>query len=244
MDSVFVGPISLKLFHSDDFLYCQDLGLVKEDEFKKLRPSNAAYKEVMSRVITPQIPSALAGNIPKLPWTDGKIIFMNRLLQDFQNFWQEHSRPLTLGINSLDLRESASIYLDDIDAGSKDIITDSMSDRLAPKYSEEAFNFTLLAYLQKVDSVGAIVHPEFALGRGAVDICVLFHDRKYLIEINVQGQKSLEGSLKQLAKYLDNCGEKEGWLVILDYSIKKKRGDKIYFQTIKHKNYTINIFGC
>ncbi|MDR2198863.1 MAG: AAA-like domain-containing protein [Deltaproteobacteria bacterium] len=55
MDSVFAGATGFVLNKSDDRRYCLDLGLVVEDEDNNLRPANAIYSEVMSRLLSDEI---------------------------------------------------------------------------------------------------------------------------------------------------------------------------------------------
>jgi hypothetical protein len=250
LDSVFAGTKSEVPNDSDDRRYCLELGLVKENENKKLRPANAVCKEVMSRVIIDQIQFALDDKISNLEWTDGQTIFITKILQEFQKFWRLNSLSFPLRITNLDLISSDSITLEGIDPDTLinnpnlSSFLKQIKDLLSRKYDEAAYSFMLMAYLQKVVNGGALVHREFAEGRGAVDLAVVFKNHQYLIEVKLLGQKTLEESLEQLAGYLDTSGEKEGWLVIFDRSVRKKRDDKIYFRTLEFNNFIINVAGC
>jgi hypothetical protein len=248
LDSVSAGTNSFEPHGSDDRRYCLELGLVKEDENKKLRPANAVYKEVMARVITDQIQYALDDKIAAMEWTDGQIIFMSKILQEFQKFWRQTSLSCSLGTSSLDL--ISSISLDGIDP---DRLVNNpnlysfiriIKDLLSGKYNEAAYSFLLAAFLQKTVSGGALIRREFAEGRGAAGLGAVFKNHQYLIEVKLRGQKTWEESLEQLAGYLDTNGEKEGWLVIFERSIEKKREDMIYFRTLEFKNFIINVAGC
>jgi hypothetical protein len=86
MDSVFAGTPGKVLTNPDDRQYCLDLGLVVEDDNKNLQPSNQIYSEVMSRMLTDEIQSALDDKIAKMPWHNDEIIFMNDLLKKFNPF--------------------------------------------------------------------------------------------------------------------------------------------------------------
>jgi hypothetical protein len=250
MDSVFAGTLSDLPFDSDDRRYCLELGLVKEDVNKKLRPANAVYKEVMSRVITDQIQSALDDKIAAMQWTDGQTIFMSKILQEFQKFWRQNSLSFPLRISSLDLISSDSITFDGIDPETLinnpnlSAFLNQIQNLLSRKYDEAAYSFMLMAYLQKVVNGGALVHRQFSEGRGAVDLCVVFKEHQFLVEVKLQGQSTLAESLNQLAGYLDTCGEKEGWLVVFNRSRKKSWKDKIYFRTQEYNKFIINIIGC
>jgi hypothetical protein len=101
----------------------------------------------------------------------------------------------------------------------------------------------LQSYLQKAVNGGALVHREYAEGRGSVDLAAIYQGREYLIEVKLQDNSKLDESLEQLAGYLDRAGENEGWLVIFDPSGKLWK-DKVYYDKKLYKNYTIHVFGC
>jgi hypothetical protein len=115
---------------------------------------------------------------------------------------------------------------------------------LARQYDEAAYSLLLMSYLQKVVNSGAFVYREFSQGRGSVDLCVIFKEHKYLIEIKLFGQKSREESLRQLSQYLDTSGEKEGWLVIFDRDRNKSWEEKLTWTTVNYEQFTIHIVGC
>jgi hypothetical protein len=101
-----------------------------------------------------------------------------------------------------------------------------------------------MAFLQRVVNGGALVHRQFAEGRGSVDLRVDFKEKKYLVECKIKGHKSEENSLAQLAGYLDSAGEKEGWLVIFDRDRNKSWDKKITWETTQFEGITIHIIGC
>jgi hypothetical protein len=84
-------------------------------------------------------------------WTDGQTIFMTELLAGFQKFWQHDSRSFPF----------------------------LKSDFAAHKFDETTYSFILLAYLQKIANVEAIVDRKYAEGHGSVDISVRYNERKY-----------------------------------------------------------------
>ncbi len=77
----------------DDFQYVLDLGLLCESE-KHLTPSNPIYAEVIIRTLSFRSQQELE-DLQSLPDTLAYIadetLDMNRLLQDFQQFWRENS---------------------------------------------------------------------------------------------------------------------------------------------------------
>jgi hypothetical protein len=215
MDAVFAGTKSLVPINSDDRQYCQDIGLVVKEKNGTLKPANRIYKEVMSRVITDQIQFQLNENISKFKWNDGNIILMTDLLTDFQKFWRHDSRSFPF----------------------------LKADFASQKFDESTYSFMLFAYLQKIVNSGAIVDREYAEGRGSVDISVKFNGKEYLIEVKLEYSYSSD-SISQLAGYLDDAGENEGWLVVFDRNHAKSWEEKIYIKTIIYNSKTIHIFGC
>ncbi|MDR1872585.1 MAG: AAA-like domain-containing protein [Deltaproteobacteria bacterium] len=252
MDSVFAGTLGKVVKNDDDKKYCQDLGLVTLDEEGKLRPANAIYSEVMPRLLTDQIQSALDDDIAKIKWNDGQKIFMSNLLKEFQNFWRKNAFTFLLRINNTDLHTQAVIKnkLESLPLAYEISATDSLSfigrvkEAIALQYDEAAYSLLLFAFLQKVLNGGASVHCQFAQGRGSVDLGVIFKGHEYLVECKLLGRKPLEISLERLKKYLIASGEKEGWLVIFDRDRNKNWKEKITWKTTKFKSFTIHIVGC
>jgi hypothetical protein len=170
----------------------------------------------LSRVILDDIQHRLKNIIPELKWTDGQKVFVSDLLKEFQNFWRK-------GSMSFPLRHS---------------------EFSASQYDEATYSFMLEAFLQRVANGGAKIFRQFAEGRGAVDLCILYKERQYLLEAKIKGHSTLKESLTQLAGYLDSNGEQEGWLVIFDREREKKWEEKIYWNTQQFDGKTIHVVGC
>jgi hypothetical protein len=216
MDGVFSGSPSAVPYKNDDRQYCIDLGLVTEQENGALRPSNQIYKEVMSRVITDEIQHILNINIEHKFWSDGKVLFISEILKEFQRFFRHDSDSFPLRNRNL----------------------------TAYKYDEATFSFMLEAYLQFAFNSSASIYRQFAEGRGAVDLAVLYHGREYLIEVKLKENTTLPKTLNQFSGYLDKAGESEGWVVIFDRDQKKSWEEKTYWETKHVNNLIIHIVGC
>jgi hypothetical protein len=252
MDSVFAGTPGVTLKHEDDRQYCKDLGLVTESANGKLRPANAIYREIMSRLLTDQIQEALDDDISKIKWTDGQVIHISALLKSFQIFWRENAFTFPLRINKIETHTNDVITkeLNLLPLSSQLSEVDSLTfigrvkDAIARQYDEAAYSLLLFSYLQKVMNGGALVYRQFAQGCGAVDLFIQFKNRKYLVEIKLLGQRSLESSLEQIKGYLDISDEKEGWLVIFDRDRNKSWEEKISWETTQFEGVKIHIVGC
>ncbi|MDR1871827.1 MAG: AAA-like domain-containing protein [Deltaproteobacteria bacterium] len=224
----------------DDRKYCLDLGLVALDKKKCLRPANAIYQEIISRTLTDTVQELLDENIERITWNDGQIVFISAVLRKFQDFWRENAFTFPFRINETQIQS----FLVEIDNLPNKALIKEILELVSKKYDEAAYVIILMAFLQRVVNGGALVHRQFAEGRGAVDLRITFKDRKYLIECKIKGNLSEEDSIDQLAGYLDTAGEKEGWLVIFDRDRDKSWDDKITWDTTSHKGHTIYIVRC
>jgi alpha-L-fucosidase len=86
---------------------------------------------------------------------------------------------------------------------------------------------------------------EYAAGSERMDICVVYQNYKYPIELKIKYSKSVkEKGIEQLSNYMDTIGEKEGWLIIFDRNSETSWDAKISWETVEYQNKTINIVGC
>ncbi|MDR2199073.1 MAG: AAA-like domain-containing protein [Deltaproteobacteria bacterium] len=216
MDSVFASTVSNIPSNNDDRQYCIDLGLVVNNEKKELRVANNIYKEVFSRVITDQIQEKFNKILPETPWTDGKIIFMDKILKEFQKFWR---------------KGSLSFPFHD-------------SNYIASHYDEALYSFILFAFLQRLVNSKATVFWQLAEGRGAVDLGILYKDKEYIIEVKIKGNHTEKESISQLVGYLKSNNASDGWLVIFDRNREKDMDKKITWKKIKYEGKIIHIAGC
>ena len=110
------------------------------------------------------------------------------------------------------------------------------------EYKEAAPHLILQAFLQRIINGGGNILREYAAGRERMDLCVVYQNNKYPIELKIMYSKSVvQKGLEQLANYMDTLGEKTGWLVIFDRSNKRNWDKKIFWKTEKNKGKTINL---
>ncbi|MDR1656633.1 MAG: AAA-like domain-containing protein [Deltaproteobacteria bacterium] len=216
MDAVFAGIKGKVPINSDDRKYCLDLGLVTSGDSLDLRPANKIYQEVMSRVLTDQIQYVLDDNITRKKYFQVQDILMTDLLKDFQDFWCRNGQSFPKHNKNLD----------------------------AIMYDEALHSLILFAYVQKALNGQAKVHREFAEGRGSVDICAIYNDKQFMVEVKIKGHQPLKMSIDKLVNYLVSARAKEGWLVIFDRDKSKNPEEKLYFRTECHNSKVINILGC
>jgi hypothetical protein len=112
------------------------------------------------------------------------------------------------------------------------------------EYKEAAPHLVLMAFLQRIINGGGQIIREMASGTGRLDLCLIYEDRKYPIELKIRyGEKYLEDALEQTAHYMDTCGCSEGWLVVFDRRPNIKWTDKIYMTKETMDGKTITVVG-
>ncbi len=113
------------------------------------------------------------------------------------------------------------------------------------QYKEAAPHLIIQAFLQRIINSGGEILREYAYGRKRIDLCVVFAQNKYPIELKIHyGKKTITEGLEQLSEYMDGFGEKTGWLIIFDRRMTTTWNEKIYWKTKKYNNKIINVVGC
>ena len=112
-------------------------------------------------------------------------------------------------------------------------------------YKEVAPHVILQAFLQRIINGRGIILREYAAGRERIDLCVIYQNNKYPIELKIMYSKFVvQEGLVQLSNYMTTLGEKTGPLVIFDRSDKRNWKKKIFWKTEKSGGKVINIVGC
>jgi hypothetical protein len=203
---------------TDNYRYAKDLGLIRDLD-GRIEPANPIYSEVIIRTITCTAQEAIKNSNPdsNLPkyMADGKID-VNCLLKEFQVYW----------------RENSEIWADLYDEGFYE-------------YNEAAPHLVLQAFLQRVVNGGGKIVREMALGKKRADLCVVYKEQKYPIELKIlRNSKSLPDGLEQLSAYVDRVGSNEGWLVLFDRSSEKPWEEKLYMRSEAYKGKSITVVGA
>ncbi|MDR1040015.1 MAG: hypothetical protein LBR80_07585 [Deltaproteobacteria bacterium] len=255
IDPVIAGDASLpEGVTAEDIGYVIDLGLLKTDSdiTVSLRPSNPIYGELIADAISwdikKRVPLHLAGR-----WMDGTRLDMDGLLRAFQVYWSENSEfnekpkskdgspPSPIGGKiGWSLDDTALLDKHDIPPEILQIIRAHLTG-----FGRESFpHIVLFAFLQRVTNGGAKVHRNYALGRSMVDICAIYKDVRYPVELKIKGVQALEKSLEQLSGYMDKCQSLAGWLVVFDKDSEKPWSEKITWDTVDLGDKTIRLVGC
>jgi hypothetical protein len=112
------------------------------------------------------------------------------------------------------------------------------------QYKEAAPHLVLMAFLQRVINGGGQIIREAAVGKKRLDICLVYDNEKYPIELKIDRYKNtLEDGLRQTAEYAEKYGCMEGWLCIFDRNPDKSWDEKIYMRPEIVDGKRINIVG-
>jgi hypothetical protein len=110
------------------------------------------------------------------------------------------------------------------------------------EYREAAPHLVLMAFLQRIVNGGGQIIRELASGTGRLDLCLIYEDRKYPIELKIRyGDKYVEDGLEQTLRYMDLHCCNEGWIVVFDRRSTVNWEDKLYMrkETIDGKTVTL-----
>jgi hypothetical protein len=111
------------------------------------------------------------------------------------------------------------------------------------EYKEAAPHMVLMAFLQRIINGGGQIVREMAAGTGRLDICLIYEDRKYPIELKIRhDRRTLAKGLEQTAEYMDTYGCTEGWLVLFDHR-KKLWRERVYMKKETRDGKTITVVG-
>ena len=213
---------------SDDYQYVTDLGLIKKIE-GKIQPANPIYAEVITRTLSYISQEKLLikqpqASIPRY-LKDGKMDF-DFLMQDFQQFWRENS---DIFIDLYQYREAAP-----------HLILQAFLQRII----NVPYNNQSMCRFPKGNNAGGDILREPATGTGRVDICVVYKERKYPVELKIRrGKKTIAEGIDQTIRYMDTFGCDEGWLAIFDKRKEKTWNEKIFMKKVIVDGKTVTVVG-
>ena len=112
-------------------------------------------------------------------------------------------------------------------------------------YQEAAPQLILQAFLQRVLNGGGQIVREMAAATGRADLCVIYRDRKYPIEMKIRyDDKTYAEGTEQILKYMDILGCVKGWLVVFDHRGSLTWEDRIFSRKTEAGGKTVMVYGC
>ena len=103
------------------------------------------------------------------------------------------------------------------------------------QYQEAGPQLLLQAYLQRVVNGGGRIEREYALGRGRVDLLIVWphggRSRRFVVECKVLRdglERTVREGIAQTRGYMDRCAAESGHLVVFDRSRERTWEEKIF----------------
>lgn len=200
-------------YDHDDWQYVVDLGLLREGR-EGAEAANPLYREVLVRQLSYNLQKNLPP--PRYRWLtpEGRLDFA-ALVQNFLKWWRENGDTLPDG---------------------------------ASLYREAVPHLAFMAYLQKVVNGGGQVHREYAANRRALDLLVVYGPDRFVVEIKrVRDRDTLEAvreaAIEQTLTYLDEVGEREGWILIFDQRKKRSWKQRLWTGSVERDGHLLRLFG-
>ncbi len=207
------GSLSMEKIQIDDIEYVIDLGLIKKD--REIRIANRIYQEVIPRELTYTTQMAIHQESAWYKKEDGTLD-MVKLLTAFQEFFRMHFESWVGGFD----------------------------------YKEAGPQLLLQAFLQRIVNGGGRVEREYGLGRQRTDMLVIWPylggKQQAVIELKLlynNLETTIEKGLEQTWNYMDTCGAREGYLLIINKSPDTPWQEKIFMLEKTHQTLPITVFG-
>ena len=103
------------------------------------------------------------------------------------------------------------------------------------QYHEAGPQLLLQAYLQRIVNGGGRLEREYALGRGRVDLLILWRHgertRKFVVECKVlhkDAERTIAEGLAQTRRYMDRCAAEAGHLIVFDRAPDRTWEEKLF----------------
>jgi len=112
------------------------------------------------------------------------------------------------------------------------------------QYKEAASHLILQGFLQRVLNGGGRIIREPAAGTGRTNICVVYDNRKYPIELKIRRDtKTHNEGVEKTLLYMDSLGCKERWLVIFDQRVRTSWDKKIFLKKERIAGKIVTVVG-
>ncbi len=118
------------------------------------------------------------------------------------------------------------------------------------RYREAGPQLLLQAYLQKVVNGGGRIEREYALGRGRVDLLIVWPQgdatRRFVVECKLLHgdlERTIEEGLAQTRGYMDRCGAEAGHLIVFDRAPDRTWREKIFRREASTTAGAVTVWG-
>ncbi len=219
IEPMILGEDLGKIRETDDYLYAKDLGLIRDDR-GMVEPANPIYAEMIGRALSWWSQIEIEEKHPEFG--------IPRYFVKSNNSAQSDKIDISMLLKDFQKfwRENSEIW------------------GKAYSYKEAAPHLILQAFLQRVINGGGNIIREFAIGTGRADLCVVYKDKKYPIELKLyKNAKTYQEGTEQAAKYAEKMGCKDAWLFVFDRRKKRTWKDKLFVRKRSFNGIKVTIFG-
>lgn len=214
ISAVIAGEAAIP-YHSDDYQYCIDLGLLA-NEHRDAKIACPLYREVIARELTIDAQGGMA--LPARTWlrTDGTLD-APVLVEAFRRWWRENA-DFAIGANAAGYQEALvhltfMAFLQRVVNGGGRILREFAAGRGAVDLVVELGDRRTVIELKRV-------RPRDALDTIRAD------------------------GIRQLSAYLDTLGEHEGWLLIFDQRPGRSWEERCWDETVEVEGRTLHLLGA
>jgi len=112
-------------------------------------------------------------------------------------------------------------------------------------YRESGPHLMLMAFLQRGVNGGGQIAREYGLGRGALDLMITWERERFAVEVKLRRDtRTEEKGRVQLARYLEQAGLDEGWLVLFDLRSAAPWAERLFLREETTGGKRIHVVGC
>ncbi len=119
-------------------------------------------------------------------------------------------------------------------------------------YAEAWPQLLLQAFLQRVVNGGGRIEREYALGRGRVDLLIVWplaeRVQEFVVECKVVRERDglesvVDEGVEQTARYVDGCAAEAGHLVVIDRRENRTWDEKVFHRRRRSQSVPIDVWG-
>ena len=111
-------------------------------------------------------------------------------------------------------------------------------------YREAGPHLMLMAFLQRIVNSGGRVEREYGLGRGSLDLLLVWRDERHVVEVKLRRDtETEEEALDQVRAYLDVAGVDEGWLVLFDLREGPTWQERLFCRDVEVSGKLVHVVG-
>ncbi len=111
-------------------------------------------------------------------------------------------------------------------------------------FREVGRQLLLMAFLQRIINASGRVEREMAIGNGRCDLWIEYGPDQFVIELKLyRDEETRQDGLEQAARYLDQMGLSQGYLILFETRVGKTWEERIYREVVEVEGKTVILMG-